>query len=170
MSIILIGMPGAGKSTLGQSLATLTGLPFIDTDALIEQQLGCTLQQALDARGYLALRELEGTVISTYPWPTQPLVVATGGSAVYSTRAMQCLRKLGLCVYLQISLQTVKARVKNWQSRGFAAAPGQGLDTIFRERDALYQKFCHVAVPCDGLDQTQCLQRLQEVYAKHQGF
>lgn len=166
MSIILIGMPGAGKSTLGQALATLKGLPFIDTDILIEQQLRCSLQQALDTRGYLALREVEGEIIGRYPWPAQPLVIATGGSAVYSAQAMRRLRELGLCVYLQVSLQTVKSRVNNWQSRGFAAPPGQNLESIFKEREALYQKFCHVAVPCDGLDQTQCLQRLQELCAK----
>lgn len=168
MSIILLGMPGAGKSTLGRAFAASMGLPFIDTDTLLEQHLGCSLQQALDARGYLSLREVEGKVIESYSWPTTPVVVATGGSAVYSAAAMQRLRQLGLCVYLEVSLPTVKSRVQNWQNRGFAAPAGQTLQAVFAEREALYLRYCHVRLPCDGLDQAHCLQRLRALYAEHQ--
>lgn len=160
MSIILIGMPGAGKSTLGKMLAERLSLPFYDTDQLLEQQTGRSLQLSLDGMGYLAVRQLEGSVISQYDWPSTPIVVATGGSAVYSEQAMRRLRALGLCVYLSISLETVQVRVKNWQSRGFLAAPGQSLEAIFAERSELYHRFSDVTIECDELNEQQCLLRL----------
>lgn len=164
MSIILIGMPGAGKSTLGKMLANHLSLPFYDTDLLIEQQTGRPLQQSLDVLGYLAMRQLEGRVISQYTWPSTPIVVATGGSAVYSAEAMRRLRSLGLCVHLSISPDTVLARVQNWQSRGFLAAPGQSLEAIFAERSELYYQFSDVTIECDELNEQQCLQRLFAAY------
>lgn len=167
MSIILIGMPGAGKSTLGRALAKKLALPFIDTDQVVEQSLGCSLQQALDTHGYLAMRELEGAIIAEHPWPGRPMVIATGGSVVYSRQAMQRLRQLGVCVYLNVSLRTVKIRVKNWQSRGFSAAPGQTLEAVFTERELLYRHYSHATVDCDGLSRGQCLQRLLDVYNRY---
>lgn len=164
MSIILIGMPGAGKSTLGRSLADHLALPFFDTDHLIEQHTGRTLQQSLDELGYLAMRQLEGAVIREYAWPLTPLVVATGGSAVYNAEAMQRLRSLGVCIYLRVRLETVQARVKNWQSRGFLAAPGQTLASIVAERDPLYCQFSDTIVECDALDESQVLARLLAIY------
>lgn len=163
MSIILIGMPGAGKTTLGRMLAHKMDLPFFDTDELIERQTGRPLQQNLDALGYLAMRQLEGRVIEEYPWPAPPMIIATGGSAIYSPKAMQRLHALGRCVYLSISLDTVKARVRNWQNRGVLAAPGQSLESVFTERSALYQAYSDVIIDCDMLDEQQCLQRLAEV-------
>lgn len=160
MSIILIGMPGAGKTTLGRMLAQEAGLMFFDTDELIERQTGRSLQQSLDALGYLSLRRLEGQVISEYPWPSSPMVIATGGSAVYAPEAMQRLRALGRCVYLRVSLDTVKARVKNWQSRGLLSAPGQSLESIFSERNRLYQTYGDVVIECDRLTEQECLDRL----------
>jgi shikimate kinase len=163
-SIVLIGMPGAGKSTLGRRLASLTQRDFYDTDQLIEQHTGVSLQQSLDALGYLAMRELEGKVISDYPWPTaRSMVIATGGSAVYSANAMTTLRALGLCVYLNISLETVRARVQDWATRGFLAAPGQTLESIWVERDALYRPVSDYVLDCDGLTEDQCLQRLLQL-------
>lgn len=163
MSIILIGMPGAGKTTLGRMLAHETGLPFFDTDELIERQMGKPLQQSLDDLGYLSMRQLEGRIIAEYPWPASPMIIATGGSAVYSGKAMQRLHALGRCVYLSIRLDTVKARVKNWQNRGFLAAPGQDLESIFIERRTLYQKYSDIIIECDTLDKQRCLQRLLEL-------
>lgn len=163
-SIILIGMPGAGKTTLAKALARQLELPFFDTDQLIEQHTGRSLQQSLNTLGYLAMRELEGTVISQYSWPESPVVIATGGSAVYSAAGMQRLRALGLCFYLNISLETVKMRVQNWRSRGFLAAPGQSLESVFAERNALYRQFSDVTVDCDGLNERQCLQRILTIY------
>lgn len=167
MSIILIGMPGAGKTTLGCALAETLALPFVDTDALIEQQLGGTLQEGLDALGYLKMRELEEEVILCHRWPDLPLVIATGGSVVYSAKAMERLEQLGLRVYLQISLGTVKTRVHNWHSRGFSKAPEQSLESVFAEREALYQRYSDAELGCDGLEKQQGVRRLLEFY---QGF
>lgn len=167
MSIILIGMPGAGKSTLGRMLAARLVLPFFDTDHLIELHTGRPLQQSLDELGYLSMRQLEGTVISEYDWPLTPVVVATGGSAVYSTEAMQRLSSLGLCIYLRVSLETIQVRVQNWQSRGFLAAPGQTLESIFAERHQLYCQFSDTVVDCDTLDESQALERLLAIYDRY---
>jgi shikimate kinase len=166
-SMILIGMPGAGKTTLGKRLAASLQLPFYDTDQLLEQQTGCSLQANLDALGYQGMRDLEGAVISQFSWSDQPMIIATGGSAVYSPTAMTRLRRLGLCVYLQIGLATIEQRVNNWRNRGFVAAPGQTLESVLNERHALYGQFSDRVIHADGLSEDECLAQLMALYQIH---
>jgi len=147
-NIILIGMPGVGKSTLGVLLAKELAKGFVDTDLLIQEQAGKTLQDILDGQGYMALREMEEAVLSSMQVSNS--VIATGGSAVYSNKAMRSLKERGICIYLRLSLAGVRQRIHNFQSRGIAAASGQSLDHIFAERQPLYEDYADLTIECDN--------------------
>jgi len=148
-AVVLIGMPGAGKSTVGVLLAKRLGRPFIDTDIEIQRATGEMLQTTLDRRGYLRLREIEETVICGVKPGNK--VIATGGSAVYSRKAMMHLARHGTIVYLQTSLAVIRERVKDFGTRGIAARPGQGMRELFAERGKLYRRYAGVTVRCGRL-------------------
>jgi shikimate kinase len=158
--LVLIGMPGAGKSTVGHLLAARWSIPFVDTDQLLEAHSGESLQSQLDRIGYAAMRKVEEEFVATCTLPPRA-VVSTGGSVVYGPRAMQRLRSYGPCVYLQISLETVTRRVDNWDSRGFSCAPGQTLAEVYQERLPLYQQYADITLPCDDLNPEEVAQLLE---------
>ncbi len=163
-SIVLIGMPGAGKSTLGVLLAKELALDFVDTDVLIQLREGKTLQVIMDESDYLNLRRIEGEVIADADLPNH--VIATGGSAVYSEEGMSNLQRLGPVVFLNCSADELRRRIHNYESRGIAKAPGQSFEELFAERQALYRKYADITVDCDGRDLQQVLdQVLQELEA-----
>ncbi len=149
-NIILIGMPGAGKSTVGRLLAESLGLGFVDTDRLIEAQTGRTLQEIVDVDGPMALRRIEEAVLLSFC--PKGDVVSTGGSAVYSPVAMDHLKSRGQVVFLDTSLAILKKRVKNFGERGIIRRPDQGLEDLFRERHALYARYADVRVGNDPPD------------------
>ena len=138
-SIVLIGMPGAGKSTLGILLAKTLGLAFGDTDLSIQVQQSKTLQQISDDEGYLALRHYEEQVLLSETLTDR--VIATGGSAIYGKSAMQHLTRLGHIIYLRCPLSVLDQRIGNMQDRGIAAPPGQGLHEVEAERVPLYEQY-----------------------------
>lgn len=135
-NISLIGMPGAGKSEVGRLLAAALGWQFIDTDRQLEATTGQSLQDLLNSRGYLALRELEEDHICSLA--VQQTVIATGGSVVYSEPGMRHLQEISTVVYLETDLSAVEARVQNFEQRGIASARGHTLAMIFMERRPLY--------------------------------
>ena len=143
-NIILIGMPGAGKSTVGVLLAKHLGYDFVDTDVLIQIRQGEILQDTLDSRGYLALREIEEQVLLGLD--VSNTVVATGGSAVYSERAMSHLASNGTVVYLAAELRQLQERIHDYDTRGIARRPDQDLAALFDERTTLYRKYARVIV------------------------
>jgi shikimate kinase len=151
--VALIGMPGAGKSTVGVLVAKHLGLAFVDTDLLVQQRAGRRLQQILDAEGYRALRHLEEEAILGLG--TCAAVVATGGSAVYSERAMRRLGELGVIVLLKAALDVLTARIDDYDRRGIANPADQSLEEIFRERAPLYERHADVVVDVDGLSQEE---------------
>lgn len=155
-SLVLIGMPGAGKSTLGVQLAKRLVKTFVDTDLLIQAESGMSLQEYLDQQGYLALRALEEKVLLSHHF--DGCVVATGGSAVYSDKAMQHLKTFGPTVYLSISFDTMRKRITNQGSRGLACAPGTRLEELYRERLHLYEKYHDIKVDCDSLPQEEAME------------
>lgn len=148
-NIILIGMPGSGKSTVGVILARLTARNFVDTDVLIQTQQGRTLQDIVDRDGYLTLRGIEENVLLKLN--CRDHVVATGGSAVYSSAAMAHLKSQGIAVFLHVDLRTLRSRVEDYDTRGLAKRPDQSLDDLFAERLALYREYADVTVDCIGL-------------------
>ncbi|WHI52647.1 shikimate kinase [Microbulbifer sp. MLAF003] len=157
-SIVLIGMPGAGKSTLGVLLAKELALDFVDTDVLIQAREGKTLQEIMAESDYLNLRAIEGEVIEAAHLPSH--VIATGGSAVYSGEGMANLKELGTIVFLECSAEELRRRIHNYESRGIAKAPGQTFEALFTERQALYREYADITVDCDGLTMQQALDQL----------
>ncbi len=146
-TISLIGMPGAGKSTVGVLLAKELGLNFIDTDLLIQVHNGATLQVILEQQGYLALRQLEENVLLNIP--LADTLIATGGSAIYSVTSMQRLRAAGPMVFIDASLPVLLQRVDNADVRGIACEPAQDLADVYRERQPLYQASADITVAGD---------------------
>jgi shikimate kinase len=146
-NIVLIGMPGSGKSTVGVLLAKRLGLGFVDTDLLIQQQTGRTLQDLVDHEGHEFLRRVEGQVLLGLN--VSGHVIATGGSAVYSNDAMAHLGEQGVVVFLDIPLEEVQRRIGDFSLRGISRHPDQSLEDLFRERLALYRRYGQIIVPAD---------------------
>ncbi len=147
-NIILIGMAGAGKSTIGVQLAKLRGMDFSDTDLLIQSAHEQTLQTILDEQGYQVLRQYEEDILSGLE--LKNTVIATGGSAVYSEKAMTHLSTLGLIVYLEVSFDEIVRRVKNVDTRGIACPPELTFEDIFNERKPLYERYADLAIDNNG--------------------
>ncbi len=143
-SIILIGMPGSGKSTLGVLLAKALGYSFIDTDLIISRKAGKPLQRILDEDGLDRFLELEQEVGSSLDCDCT--VVATGGSMVLSQPAMERLKSLGRVVYLSVPLGEIKRRVTNITTRGIAFHKNETLDNVFEQRSPLYEKYADLTV------------------------
>lgn len=139
-NIVLIGMPGSGKSTLGVLLAKTMGLDFVDTDLLIQRRCGDRLQALLDAKGVDAFLKLEEETICRLN--AKASVIATGGSAVYGQAAMRHLRQNGIVVYLKLSYEEIERRIKNLPSRGVALREHQTLHDLYIERVPLYESAC----------------------------
>ena len=154
-NIILIGMPGAGKSTIGVLLAKAIGYDLIDTDLLIQRQAGMTLGDYLHNRGYQALRQLEAEVIQGLNATNS--VIATGGSAVYSDEAMYHLKASGYVVYLQCALDVLDGRIASMSDRGIAAPTGQNLADVQAERIPRYEHFADLTVEVSRQDSEQAL-------------
>lgn len=146
-AITLIGMPGAGKSTLGKELARRLGLPFIDTDHRIEKMEGCTLQTLLDREGVAVFRAKEAAALTSLK--KQACVIATGGSAVYSAAGMQHLSEFTTVVWLQVELETIYERINQGCGRGIARGADQDLAQLLGERTPLYRKTADLTVSMD---------------------
>ena len=145
-NIILIGMPGSGKSTVGVILAKMTSRSFVDTDVMIQTAKGLSLQEIVDTRGYMDLRRIEEDVLLGLTCDNH--VIATGGSCVYSHRAMMHLKQNGLCVFLDAPLDTLCKRIRNVNTRGLAKRADQTFEDLFNERQPLYTKYADITVAC----------------------
>lgn len=159
-SIVLIGMPGAGKSTIGILLAKELGLDFIDTDISIQVRLGKTLQQITDESGYMVLRDYEEQVLLSENIDHK--VVATGGSAVYSDAGMARLKASATVIFLDVSLPALQQRVTNFDTRGIARRPEQSFEDLFAERSLLYQRYADIRIDCSNLGVNEALQAVLE--------
>lgn len=164
-SLILVGMPGAGKSTVGLLLAKELAMDFVDTDILIQSREKKTLQDILDSEGYLALRRIEEEVLLATNYPSH--VIATGGSAVYSQAAMNHLKQFGRVVFLDVPLEILKERIHNYDTRGIARRPGQSLLELFAERRALYLQVADILIDCRDLAPTQLVEEIIYAEAEH---
>lgn len=157
-NIVLIGMPGAGKSTVGVLLAKLTARDFVDTDLLIQHAEERTLQAILDAEGYLALRAAEERVLLGMRAVNS--VIATGGSAAYSEPAMRHLKQNAVTVFLDADLVTLRRRVTDDDRRGIARRPEQSFDDLFEERFKLYTRYADLTVPAGFLPADEVARRI----------
>jgi shikimate kinase len=152
-NITLIGMPGAGKSTVGVIVAKYLSLAFIDTDVLIQVNRRKSLQQIIDESDHLNLRRIEEEEILKLRVYNH--VIATGGSAVYSERAMAHLLKISAVIFLKVEYEELEKRVHNYKTRGIAKAKGQTFRELFNERQILYYKYAEITIECKTLDQEE---------------
>ena len=166
-SIILIGMPGSGKSTVGVLLAKALRKNFVDTDLLIQEETGEALQDLLDRQGIPGFLAIEESVIER--WKPEGQVVATGGSVVYSESAMRHLAEQGVCVYLDVPVPVLEERLSNLDTRGVVRLPGQSVHDLWAERDPLYRKWARITVG-NGHDNHELVVReIREELAKIEG-
>ncbi|KGO35576.1 MAG: shikimate kinase [Desulfoprunum sp.] len=143
-NIVLIGMPGSGKSTVGIILAKMMAKNYVDTDVLIQLAENRTLQDIVNRDGHMVLRDIEERVLLGVT--CRDHVIATGGSAAYSARAMTHLKQDGLCVFLHVDLPTLKARIRNYETRGLAKRPEQSFQDLFEERLGLYRRYADIII------------------------
>ena len=147
-NLVLIGMPGCGKSTCGVLAAKGRCVDFIDTDLLIQKREGMALQSIINERGGNYFAKVEEEVLCGVE--DENTVIATGGSAVYSEKAMAHLRERGKIVYLKISLPEMLSRVQNITTRGILRSEGETLEDLYKRRIALYEKYADTTIDCDG--------------------
>ncbi len=148
-NITLIGMPGAGKSTVGVLLAKLCALAFTDTDLLIQTGEGCKLEQIIRRLGIEGFCDLEGRYLGHLD--DRSGVIATGGSVVYRPQGMARLKELGPVVYLDVPPAVLAERLGDLDRRGVIRAPGQTLEDLHRERDPLYRRYADRIIDCGNL-------------------
>ena len=147
-NIILIGMPGCGKSTVGVVLAKAMGYDFLDSDLLIQQREGRVLSRILEEEGPDAFNRIEEDVNASIQ--AERTVIATGGSVVYGPRAMEHLREIGTVIYLKLPLAEVAERLGDLTERGVSLHEGQTLEDLYRERIPLYEKYAHLTIDASG--------------------
>ncbi|WP_418472121.1 shikimate kinase [Eubacterium sp.] len=159
-NIILIGMPGVGKSTIGVVLAKVLGYQFVDADLLIQEAEGKLLSELIAENGTDGFIEIENRVNSQIQ--THRSVIATGGSVIYGKEAMEHLKSIGTVVYLKQNLRVLQRRLRNLKGRGVVLKEGQTLADLYKERTVLYEKYADITV--DQYKQTiqQTLKAVQE--------
>jgi shikimate kinase len=163
-NIVIIGMPGAGKSTMGVILARTLGMQFIDTDSVVQEHAGRPLQEIIDAEGTGSfLKAEEEAVLSLH---CQNTVIATGGSVVFSSRAMKHLKEGGVVLYLKISLDAMERRIGNSTTRGIVRGTGQTLPEMYRQRIPLYEQFADITIECPDRDFEECIGSVTAELAK----
>ena len=147
-NLILIGMPGAGKSTVGVILAKVLGYSFIDSDLLIQEQEKSLLKDIIANKGLDKFIEIENQINSEIK--AEKTVIATGGSVIYGKEAMEHLSNIGTVIYIQLSLETLETRLGNMKQRGVAFKPGQNLKSLYVERCPLYEKHGDIIINGDN--------------------
>lgn len=147
-NLILTGMPGAGKSTVGVVLAKRMGYRFVDSDLVIQEQTGMLLHQIIEARGLDAFLQLENDVNASLE--LEQSVIATGGSVIYGAEAMEHLKQIGTVIYLRLSYEEIEARLGDLHERGVALRQGQTLADLYAQRIPYYERYADITVDCEG--------------------
>jgi len=163
-NIILIGMPGVGKSTVGVLLAKRLGLAFVDTDIVIQVREGRSLQAIIQAHGADAFCRIEENHLLSLALASH--VIAPGGSVVYSPRAMAHLKANGIAVHLDIAVERLKRRLDDVDARGVVIAPGQTIEGLFAERRPLYLRYADATIATDDLLPDQVVGRVLQFLAR----
>ena len=149
-NIILIGMPAAGKSTVGVVTAKHMGYRFIDTDLLTQEQYGMLLREIISRQGIEQFLEIEDQVNAGVE--AEKAVIAPGGSVIYCENAMRHYKEIGKVVYLKASFETINSRLKNARNRGVVLREGQTLQALYNERVPLFEKYADITVCEDGYE------------------
>ena len=159
-NIVLIGMPGVGKSTVGVILAKMIGYQFTDADLLIQKQEGKLLHEIIAEKGTDGFIEIEERVNASIE--ASHTIIATGGSVVYGKKAMEHLSRIGTVVYLKVPYDTLEKRLEDIKGRGVVLKEGQTLRTLYDERTPLYDKYADIEISEDGLNVEQTVEKLLE--------
>lgn len=157
-NIVLIGMPGAGKSTIGVLLAKALNYGFIDTDLIIQNKTGKLLFELIDENGIDGFLHIENKIIKNVE--ADKAVIATGGSAVFGMEAMGHLKANGTIVYLNLPCDEVVRRVSNITTRGIAMQKGKSLADVYVERTPLYNKYADITIDCNGTTIEECVEKI----------
>lgn len=158
-NIVLIGMPGAGKSTVGVILAKVLGYHFIDSDLLIQEQEQCLLKDIIERDGLEGLIAVEEQVNQNIQ--AEHAVIATGGSVIYGAKAMEHLRQIAKVVYIRLSFETINKRLGNIKQRGVVYREGQTLKSLYEERCPYYEKYAHIIIDAEGLDMEEVMEKIK---------
>ena len=159
-NIILIGMPGCGKSTVGVVLAKAANLDFIDSDLVIQKQMGAKLSELLDAHGDEGFRAIENRINTELA--ANNSVIATGGSVIYGEDAMRHLKDIGTVVYLKLSYEAIEDRLGDLHARGVTIQPGWTLRDLYNERVPLYEKWADLTVNCEDMKLREVVQYIMD--------
>lgn len=157
-NVILIGMPGVGKSTAGVVLAKLLGYEFVDADLLIQQKEGRLLHEIIAQEGTEGFLAIENQVNAEIQ--AEKAIIATGGSVVYGAEAMEHLKSIGTVVYLKISYESLKQRLHNIQGRGVVLKVGQTLRDLYEERTPLYEKYADLIIDQEHRDVEETIRQI----------
>lgn len=147
-NVVLIGMPGAGKSTVGVVAAKRLGFRFLDSDLLIQDTYGKLLHELITEHGVEGFWEIENKVNASID--VKQTVIATGGSVCYEEEAMKHLSQIGVVVYLKLSYEALTERLGDLNARGVTLREGQTLQDLYEERVPMYEKYARVTVDCEG--------------------
>lgn len=164
MNLVLIGMPGCGKSTIGVLLAKSMLCEFVDTDLIIQNKHKKSLCEIISEDGLENFKETENEVLSEIN--CENCVIATGGSAVYCDEGMKNLKKNGKIVYLKLSPEEIKKRIKNIRTRGIAMKEGTTIEELYLERAPLYEKYADYIVECENLTAEECVEKIIDIIHK----
>ena len=148
MIFVLIGMPSCGKSCMGRAISKKLGMKNVDSDRLIEKKYGKRLYEIIEDVGIDGFMKIEEEVLLSIS--EDNIILSTGGSAVYSSSAMEHLKQMGKLVYLYCSYGVIKARLGDFSKRGIVLKSGQTLRELYDERKALYEKYADIIVDCSG--------------------
>lgn len=161
MNIVLIGMPGCGKSTIGVLLAKSMLCDFVDTDLIIQNTYHKSLCQIIEDDGLAGFKEKENEVLRSISCDNS--VIATGGSAVYCDEGMEHLKRKGRVIYLKLTPEVIKKRIKNITTRGIAMEEGCTIDDLYLERAPLYEKYADFTLDCQGLTAEESVTKIAEM-------
>jgi len=159
-NIVLIGMPGVGKSTVGVLLAKALGRYFLDTDVFIQAIQGRSLQDIIDIDGLAAFRKIEEDYVLCTDLTNA--VIATGGSVVYSEKAMQHLAAHGVIIHLDLPVDSIERRIRNLPTRGVVMEKGQTIRSLYQQRQPLYRRYAQFTIDCTNKNHEQIVAEITE--------
>lgn len=163
-NIILIGMPGAGKSTVGVLLAKAINYEFLDTDIVIQKENGKKLYEIINEKGLEEFLKIENETLSRVE--ASNTVIATGGSAIFGQEAMEHLREIGHIVYIKLSCEEIIRRVNNIKTRGIAMKKGKTMEDVYRERVPLYEKYADIIVDGENTTIEEAVEKIARINYK----
>ena len=164
-NIVLIGMPGAGKSTVGVVLAKVAGHKFVDSDLVIQETTEKLLHELITEHGMEGFLEIENKINAELD--ITKAIIATGGSVIYGEEAMEHLKEIGLVVYLKLSLESIAERLGDLKQRGVALKEGWGLKELYEERVPLYEKYAELVIDCEQKSIRDITEEIAREYEKN---